>query len=169
MSYEFDPNRPPQSSGMTDVQVVEALTNHLSRIERQVIEQPSLVRKEISAALKEYATVVDKIMEGRLRSLHTDLHATLVRYQNDNKADVALLNSRIDTAFNEIDALGSRVVDTTEEAILLAGTSPTIRAAARKWLHDELRSVRRAIAVLVVLVVFLIVVQAIWFWMGING
>ena len=109
MTYPLDPDRPPQSSGMTDVQLVEAMTAHLSRIECQVIEQPRRVREEISAALGEYTTVVDRIMEGRLRGLHADLHTTLARYQNDSRVSAALAESRIDITNADIDALEVRV------------------------------------------------------------
>ena len=109
MTYPLDPERPPQSSGMTDVQLVEAMTAHLSRIECQVIEQPRRVREEISAALGEYTTVVDRIMEGRLRGLHADLHTTLARYQNDSRVSAALAESRIDITNADIDALEIRV------------------------------------------------------------
>ena len=109
MTYPLDPDRPPQSSGMTDVQLVEAMTAHLARIECQVIEQPRRVREEISAALGEYTTVVDRIMEGRLRGLHADLHTTLARYQNDSRVSAALAESRIDITNADIDALEVRV------------------------------------------------------------
>ena len=109
MTYQPDPDRPRQSSGMTDVQLVEAMTGHLARIECKVIEQPRIIREEISTALSEYTKVIDRIMEGRLRGLHADLHATLARYQDDSRATAAMFESRIDVTNAEIDALEVRV------------------------------------------------------------
>ena len=153
MTYPHDPTRPAQSSGMTDVQLVEAMTAHLSRIETQLIDQPRLVREEISAALGEYTAVVDKIMEGRMRGLHADLHTTLARYQNDSRADVVRLDSRVDTAFAEIDALLLRL----DRPITAADLQPQLDILAAQLAAQTKNTVRAWFLLALLILLFLLI------------
>lgn len=139
MTYQPDPDRPPQPSGRTDVQVVEQVSNMLAAMEVRLTKQTALaIEKAVREGFAVYAPIFDTVMEGRLKGVYVELAK--------NNEMLGRANARFDNVYMEIDqtkaavtALDTRLTASEEAGAVLVGTSPTLRTLARQWLWQILR------------------------------
>lgn len=175
--FELDPERPAQSSGVADVQVVEKLAECLAAVwvirnGQQALEASyAELRGDLATAMREQAGIYQAANERCLQDLYNRLHASLMRHQNDTRVEQRRLHDRVDSAFAEIDktkanvaAVDARVGQALADGSPIMVDPELLEERAEVWLDTKLRPFVRRFLLAFTLFALLELVQ--WWYLA---